>query len=199
MKKVLVFLSVVLLVFGALGSAGAMPISFDVAGSPDSSVTLSNVSTSGSTSVTASLVDDLDDVVFSLDDGEQYTFDFIKIEVGGLFGGGSADISATLAFDLPPDSVANGSGSGVWGTALGVISGGYLTWQNQPSPIVLADGSYFDVEFENILEGGLGNSTTVHATVTAHAAPVPEPATVLLMGIGLLGLGGYGRKRFKKN
>jgi hypothetical protein len=31
----------------------------------------------------------------------------------------------------------------------------------------------------------------------ADAAPVPEPATVLLVGCGLIGLIGFGRKRFK--
>ncbi|MEA3241376.1 MAG: PEP-CTERM sorting domain-containing protein, partial [Pseudomonadota bacterium] len=31
------------------------------------------------------------------------------------------------------------------------------------------------------------------------AAPVPEPSTILLMGIGLLGLVGYSRKRSKKS
>ena len=29
------------------------------------------------------------------------------------------------------------------------------------------------------------------------AAPVPEPATMILMGIGVLGLGAAGRKRLK--
>lgn len=30
------------------------------------------------------------------------------------------------------------------------------------------------------------------------AAPVPEPSTIILMGIGLIGMVGYGRKRFSK-
>jgi len=37
---------------------------------------------------------------------------------------------------------------------------------------------------------GLSTGDTPHAT--------PEPATLILLGTGLVGLAGYGRKRFKK-
>jgi len=192
------------MVFGMLGSASATPVIFDVDGSPDSEVAIKEIDPQDSASFSVALAEGLADVNFTLDDNQSETIDFFTLTATGT-GVSFFDIDANLNFDSPELNV-NGDGNGlslVSTNFFGSFSATGFFWEEAVQEFILTDGNIIKIALDDGFQLSCTAVTTVHATITnlgggGAGAPVPEPSTTILMGLGLLGLVGYGRKKLIK-
>ena len=180
----------VALLAASAASAATMTFDFDTL---NSKITVSNDKTLcfGSCALTASL--DTPFSSFTLAQGQSQTFDFAVFNIARGFGGGTADVDATLAFTLPDtiDGPATTGGKGIYGTLGGKISAGGLFWTDPVQQFTTTDGSTFTVQFHDLLGAEFGNNAIDKVTITADniVDPVPEPGVwaMFIVGAGAAG------------
>lgn len=172
-----------------VGTADAASVDFEVGAGTTASATSSCV---GVCSASATLAPGVIGTMFSLEEGETERLDFFDLTVKGI-GVGSYSVEYTLEMD--PGGLISDTGSGGFFSFFGIVSGGTLMWNNAVQTVAFGNGGLYTIAVRDGVAVGLGNTATIWADVTLDAAPVPLPASALLL---LAAVGGLGAVRMRK-
>lgn len=131
------------------------------------------------------------DLVYSINDGANWD---LLSNISVTFDGGTVlDLAITNGTDIYSLS----------GDAADTSYDVTMTFLGEYSPLlsqtpVISSPYYANLFLDWTVDGTTVFSNSFALTGGDGMAPVPEPATMLLFGSGLVGLAGYGRKKIKK-
>ncbi len=183
MKKLLMFICAVMLVFGMVGSASAINYT-DYTDYTDTEDFDALEGMGGSGSGTYEWTHEpppLEDFLESPD----YYIETAEVEIKASYDAGEGEVELFIEGQRYDNTlIFRGTDEGICD-----VSG---TWSDNSLGFVLT--SYRDNLTLNSSTFTLDYEKVDHD----HPAHAPEPSTILLMGSGLLGMVGYGRKRFSK-